>query len=100
MILLDTDHLTVLLDDRDSRHIRLKRRVEAIDDDSVSTSVVSVEEQCRGWLAIINRHVDVRLQVPAYRRLAKLFSYLASWEIVLFDAAAADEFMRLRKQRI
>jgi tRNA(fMet)-specific endonuclease VapC len=100
MILLDTDHLTVLLDDRDARHIQLKGLIETANDDFISTTVISVEEQCRGWLAIINRQLDVRLQVPAYRRLAKLFNFLASWDIILFDAAAADEFLRLRKQRI
>jgi tRNA(fMet)-specific endonuclease VapC len=100
MILLDTDHLSVLLDDRDTRHVHLKNLIEASEDEFISTTVVSVEEQCRGWLAIINRQVDVRLQVPAYGRLARLFRILASWEIVLFDVAAADEYLRLRKQRI
>jgi tRNA(fMet)-specific endonuclease VapC len=34
------------------------------------------------------------------RRLARLFEFLASWDIVLFDGLAADEFIRLRKQRL
>jgi hypothetical protein len=53
MILLDTDHLTVLIDDRDYKHFRLKQQIVEADDQLVSTTVVSVEEQCRGWLAII-----------------------------------------------
>jgi tRNA(fMet)-specific endonuclease VapC len=100
MILLDTDHLTVLIDDRDSKHLGLKLQIDEANDQLISTTVVSVEEQCRGWLAIINREPDVLRQVPSYNRLAKLFNILGNWEIVLFDAAAAVEFKRLRKQRI
>jgi tRNA(fMet)-specific endonuclease VapC len=35
-----------------------------------------------------------------YERLAKMFDFFRNWEIVLLDERAADEFARLRKQRI
>lgn len=66
----------------------------------MGTTIVSVEEQCRGWLAQIRRLKVVRDQVSAYGRLRKLFTFLADWEIVSFDDPAVDEYERLRKQRV
>jgi len=49
MILLDTDHLSVFLDERDARHELLNARLEAATE-PVACSIVSVEEVLRGWL--------------------------------------------------
>jgi tRNA(fMet)-specific endonuclease VapC len=38
--------------------------------------------------------------VPFYALLTGLFQYAAAWRIVAFDAAAADTFERLRRERI
>ncbi len=50
MILVDTDHLSVLTELRDVRRGRLLDRIDGADD-TVLLPVVSVEEQLRGWLA-------------------------------------------------
>ncbi len=100
MIILDTDHLSVVANSGDSRYPKLITRLHASTERRFATTIVSVEEQCRGWLAKINRLRDVHKQIPAYRQLAKLFQFLSDWEIVLLDTPAADEFERLRKQRI
>jgi tRNA(fMet)-specific endonuclease VapC len=99
MILLDTDHLTVFLDERDARHKALTARLEAATE-PVACSIVSIEEILRGWLAVIHRQREVHRQVSAYDRLGKLFSALAEWEIVPFDVRAADRFVELRQQRL
>jgi tRNA(fMet)-specific endonuclease VapC len=99
MILLDTDHLSVFTDERDPRHGPLNERLEAAGE-QVACTIVSVEEVLRGWLAIIHRLRDVHRQVPAYVRLGQLFDVLSDWEIVPFDARAADQFAGLRRQRI
>jgi tRNA(fMet)-specific endonuclease VapC len=59
-----------------------------------------MEEQMRGWLAEINRRREVHQQIPAYDRLLRLLEFLNAWVIVPFDERAADEALRLRKQRI
>ena len=99
MILLDTDHLSVFTDERDPRHGLLNRRMEAAAE-QVACTIVSVEEVLRGWLALIHRLRDVHRQVPAYVRLGQIFDVLSDWEIVSFDARAADQFAGLRRQRI
>jgi tRNA(fMet)-specific endonuclease VapC len=99
MILLDTDHLSVFTDERDSRHALLNTRMEAATE-QIACTIVSVEEMLRGWLAIVHRLRDVHRQIPAYRRLGQLFNVLSDWEIVPFDERAADQFAILRRQRI
>jgi tRNA(fMet)-specific endonuclease VapC len=100
MIALDTDHLTVLAFPEDSRNATLTRRMASSTDPRFVTAIVSVEEQMSGWLAEIDRRRDVHQQIPAYERFARLIDFFGDWEIVSFDGPAADEFKRLRKQRI
>jgi len=99
MILLDTDHLSVFMDERDPRHGSLNDRMEAAGE-PIACSIVSVEEMLRGWLAVIHRLSDVRGQIPAYARLGQIVNVLSEWEIVPFDEQAADRFTTLRRQRI
>jgi tRNA(fMet)-specific endonuclease VapC len=100
MILLDTDHVTVLAHPTDSRHGFLTARMQAASEQTFGIPIISAEEQLRGWLAEIRRRQNVRQQITAYERLAKLLKFLAEWELPGFDNRAADEFARLRKERI
>jgi tRNA(fMet)-specific endonuclease VapC len=59
MIILDTDHFTVLRYSDDSRYSILTQRLLASKDQQIVTTVVTVEEQMRGWLAEINRWRDI-----------------------------------------
>jgi tRNA(fMet)-specific endonuclease VapC len=99
MILLDTDHLSVFTDERDARHSSLNTRLQAAAE-PVACTIVSVEEVLRGWLAVIHRLRDVHRQVPAYLRLREVFDVLNDWQVEPFDERAADQFARLRLQRV
>jgi tRNA(fMet)-specific endonuclease VapC len=100
MILLDTDHLSVLSIPGHSNYDALSTRMRAARDETFAVAIISVEEQLRGWLAKINRLRDARHQVAAYDLLADLLDFLEDWEIVRFDARAADAFRRLREQKV
>jgi tRNA(fMet)-specific endonuclease VapC len=100
MILLDTDHLTILSYPEGQKSARLTARMQAAGDQTFATTVVNVEEQMRGWLAEINRWRQIPKQVPAYKRLAALFKFFSNWEIADFDRRAADQCEHLRKQRL
>ena len=95
MILLDTDHLSVLLDRRNAQRSQLVERLESVRD-SLAIPIVSVEEHLRGWLAQIHRARGVHQQVVPYARLAKLVEFLADWRIAEWNEPAADTFTRLR----
>jgi tRNA(fMet)-specific endonuclease VapC len=100
MILLDTDHLSILINAKAAKHRELDERLRSSNDKTIAASIVSLEEQCRGWLAQINRLPKIHDQIHAYERLRNLFHYYGEWEIVPFDADAADTFNRLRKQKV
>ena len=59
-----------------------------------------MQEQLRGWLALIHRQREVHQQIPGYSRLLAFLDFLRRWLIVPLDERAADQFTRLRRQRI
>jgi tRNA(fMet)-specific endonuclease VapC len=99
MILLDTDHLSVVVNSQSAGHVTLLGRLEDADD-FLAIPVVCVEEQCKGWLAKIHRTKAIHDQIPAYDRLRQLFHFFRKWTIQSLDSAAADAFTQLRKQKI
>jgi tRNA(fMet)-specific endonuclease VapC len=100
MIVLDTDHLSVL-EYRDSpRAFELQARLEAESPTELFTTVVSLEEQMRGWLALIARYSHVEQQVAYYSRLLSMHGFFSGWQLLPFDADAAREFQRLRSQGV
>ena len=74
MLVLDTDHLGEFQKGTSLAAQRLKRR---LDDTTVpvATTVVSVEEVMRGWLAAIRREARPADQIRSYGRLLALFSF-------------------------
>jgi tRNA(fMet)-specific endonuclease VapC len=99
MILLDTDHFSVITDERHALHEKLTARL-LTSGDEVGVPVVSVEEQLRAWLKLVRRNTDVHKQLFPYDRLIRLIEVLSEWRIVRWSEPAADEFKRLRKQRV
>jgi tRNA(fMet)-specific endonuclease VapC len=69
-------------------------------DRNFATTVVSVEEDMRGWLAAIRRARKVHNQILYYTRLVGLIRFFSNWKILPFNEPAADRFEALRKQRI
>lgn len=99
MIVLDTDHINVLQSGESGASTLVANMGSSVDQD-FATSAITIEEQMRGWLALIHRLSDVHQQIAAYDRLVGLFRFFARWMVLPFDKRAADEFVRLRDQRI
>jgi len=99
MILLDTDHLSIVVNRHARAHAALIRRLEN-SGESLGVPVICVEEQCQGWLAKIRRARDVHQQITAYERIIFLVRFLGDWEIVPFQTTEAETFKQLRKQKI
>lgn len=100
MILFDTDHFSALKYGQSEIAPTLSVNMSMSVDQEFTTSVVTLEEQLRGWLSLINATTDVDHQLHAYKRLVELVQFFSAWRIIHFDQAAADEFKRLRKQGI
>lgn len=98
MKVLDTNHIAEL-EENSGAGIRLRARLKAQDDD-LATSIVTVEEHLRGWLALIHRITDPHRQIHAYARLQRQVDIFARWLVLPFDQAAADLFRQLQRQGV
>jgi hypothetical protein len=76
MILIDTDHATLLKYPESERGRRLLDRLEALPfSEVVGVAIVTVEERMRGWLAVLVKEKTALRQVVGYRELARLFEF-------------------------
>jgi tRNA(fMet)-specific endonuclease VapC len=101
VILLDTDHVTLLKYHSSERGQRLAQRLDELPPDEIAAvTVITIEEQMRGWLAAVAKERSSKRQVGPYRELAELFDFFAEFPIVHFDDAASDRFEALRRRRI
>ena len=74
--------------------------MNASEDTFFATTIISAEEQMRGWLAKIHAMKEAEKQVAWYDQLAWLIEFLGDWEIIAFDQQAAAEFKRLQRLRL
>jgi len=98
VLVLDTDHLVEFDRGSDAGEI-LRQRLDSADEE-ITTTIISAEEQFRGWLAQIHRIRDPHQQVVAYERLQRRIEFFAAWEVLPWTEKAADILVDLRRQGI
>ncbi len=96
MIILDTDHLSLLQHRHNPRALAFRERLEQLPHIDIATSVISLEEQTRGWLRLIRRSRQAQDQVQYYERLRQLLAFYGNWLVFPFDKAGAGTFDSLR----
>ncbi|SPE54532.1 conserved hypothetical protein [Verrucomicrobia bacterium] len=94
MLILDTDHVSAL-GFASKPGLKLLERLGGSGEE-VATTIITVEEQLRGWLAEIHRVSDPHRQIPLYERLQRRIEFFAAWSVVPWSAAAADLFAGFR----
>jgi tRNA(fMet)-specific endonuclease VapC len=99
MYLLDTDHIS-LLDRGTEEGQRIRERLEQVLPEDVAASIVSYEEQMRGWLAYTAQLRDIERQVIGYRRLEQMLQFYCATPLLPFDEQASQQFGNLGRQRI
>ncbi len=95
MLVLDTDHVVEYQKGTSAEAVRLKERLDGATE-PYATTILTVEEIIRGWMAAVRRTNDPHQQINAYTKLRQLFRFFAVWNLLDWDEAAADEFQRLR----
>lgn len=98
MLVLDTDHLSILQREA-AGAVKLATRLRAANQ-PVMTTIITFEEAIRGWMAEINRAKSLMDQVGYYARLSQLLIYFASWDVLPFDTIAATRFQELRRLQL
>lgn len=100
MIILDTDHVSFLEWSVGAEAERLRSRLQKTEGETVATTIISFEEQTRGWLAYVAKARTVVQQVEAYRRLRKHLDVYRGILVLDFDELAATRYQQLRHSRI
>jgi tRNA(fMet)-specific endonuclease VapC len=100
MFILDTDHLTIIQRRTEPAYSNLNFRLSRVSAEGIYTTIVSFEEQTRGWLALISRFKNVQQQIAAYQKLHRLLSFFSEIPVLDFDQAAAEQFARLRRAKL
>ena len=95
LYLMDTDNMP-LMEQANPEALRLKSRIAAVAPDDLATSIVSYEEQTRGWLAVSAQARTPQAQVAAYSRLKKHLQIYSKIAVLDFDERAAAEYVRLK----
>ncbi len=96
---MDTDHVSIAIQDTPEGG-NLKRRLLDAAAQQITTTIVTYEEQMRGWLTYIARADTPEKQVRAYRKLRETVDRLRDVPLLDYDALAAAEFERLRQARV
>jgi tRNA(fMet)-specific endonuclease VapC len=97
---LDTDHLSLF----QREHPTVTRRLNQINFVNTAITVVTLEEQMKGWLNVINKYNDRPSQseklILAYKGLRHGVEYLNKLKILDFDLSAYNSYQELVRQRI
>lgn len=75
---------------------RIRLRLSTVASEAVYASIISFEEQIRGWASVIARTQLVTRQLTYYRELERLLKFYCVTPMLAFDHRAATEFERLR----
>jgi tRNA(fMet)-specific endonuclease VapC len=92
LFVLDTDHVTLL----QRGHRRVVERFHETPPETVTTSVVTYEEQLRGRLALIRGAKTPAQLVVCYRRLREMQEFFCVIRVLDFDEKAAQIYAALR----
>lgn len=99
MLVLDTDHLSIL--DRDTiEAFNLGRRLASVLPEEVVVTIITYEEQMRGWFAYIAQAKTTPQQVEAYQKLRQFINQFCQIALIDYTADAADQFALLRQARV
>jgi tRNA(fMet)-specific endonuclease VapC len=101
MLILDTDLVSLVQRGQGEAYQILLNRLEGIPEhETVYVTIVSFEEQTRGWLAQIAKARTKDLKLKAYRRLHVLLRDYCDRSILDMDERSLTKFEALQKQRI
>lgn len=97
---LDSDHLSLL----QREYPIVKQRINQINYANIAMTVVTLEEQMKGWLNLINKYNEQSSQsdklMMAYKGLRDSVEYFNKVNLLDFDQSAYNCYKELINQRI
>jgi len=71
MIVLDTDYMSLLQWSKGTNRMPFLQRVRSLEAENLATTIVTYEEQTRGWMAVKAKARTVIQEIEAYSRLRR-----------------------------
>jgi tRNA(fMet)-specific endonuclease VapC len=100
MVILDTDHMSVRERREQPRLGTLLQRLAELPPSDVVMTVISYEEQMRGWMTYLAQVRSTAPHITAYGRLLAHLENYRRIPVLGFDEAAAMVFQRLWRSRL
>lgn len=94
LYVLDTDHLTLLR----KGHAEVVARVAATSPTDIAITVISIEEQFRGWFTQVHKARDAARLARAYEGLFDVIDMAKKLPVLPFSRAAVERYVELKKQ--
>lgn len=98
LYVLDTDHASL----SEQTHPQIVKRIQQVDPESLAITIVTAEEQIRGWFSAIHRaqaQPNEKL-VWAYTGFRRTLRGIARIQVLNFDQEALIIFRQLQNQKI
>ena len=99
MVLLDTEPMTVL-ERKGPDYLLLRTRLAEVPFDDIGTTIISYEEQTRGWMAYMARMQTEDARIRAYIFLHRHIESYCRITVIQYDEKAAEVFERLKQAKI
>jgi tRNA(fMet)-specific endonuclease VapC len=93
LFVLDTDHLTLLR----KGHAEVVAHVAATPPTDIAVTVISIEEQFRGWFTQVRKARDAARLARAYEGLFDVIDMAKRLPVLPFSRAAVDRYVELKK---
>jgi tRNA(fMet)-specific endonuclease VapC len=100
MYILDTDHVSILEQEDSAEAQRLSARLETVPEEDIATTIITYEEQTRGWLAFASKARTAAQEIKAYQRLQENLDDFRRITVLEFGEEASTEYQRLKRSRL
>ncbi len=100
MIILDTDCLSLFDREKYLESSILRKKLNEFSPDDIFTTIITFEEQMRGWLTYLSRCKNIEQQIFAYERLNKFLNNFREIAVLEFDKNAAEIYKNFKSQKI
>lgn len=100
MYILDTDLISLMERKNSPEAQRLRFRLAALKPEEYVTTIITFEEQMRGWMALLAQSRSLEKQIERYHWLKNAVDRYCRIEVLAFDGQAAEVFRQLQNARI
>lgn len=100
MIILDTDCLSIFERSSGPDYLALARNLSKFYPEDITTTIISFDEQMRGWMSVVAKANTIERLIVTYAKLDRFLKIFRRIPTVSFDADAGKVFEELKKQKI